>query len=232
MKYLFVLTSFLIFACNNKKNNTDENGIGNQPASFDVKNVTGVFFDTLSCADCPGIATKLYLKPDNSFIMEQNYIGRNTVYNLGKWSVTDSILKLTGTEGTSQFKLLNHATIKLLDNEGRMMYDTTNARLMLQRDDAPFKTLKPIPVEGIFSATGDTMNIHICAMDNSYPVALSPDAMGMKTAYSKAAHQKNDSLYAKLEGHFELRPYMNDTITKDFFVVEHFIEFSPGQQCR
>lgn len=232
MKYLFVLSTLLLFACNTKKNNDSEPGTAIQPASFDLKNITGVFGDTLPCADCPGVATKLYLKPDNSFIMEQAYIGKNVVYNLGKWSVTDSILKLTGTEGISQFKIINHATIKLLDNEGRMAYDTANARLLLQRSNSPFKTLQPVPVEGLFSEDEDTMNIHVCSMDLNYPVALAPNAMSMKTAYKKAVHQKNEPLYAKLEGHFELRPALKDTSTKDFFVVEHFIGFVPGQQCK
>ena len=232
MKHLFALTCLMLFACHNKNNSADAHNTANQPTAFDMNNVAGVFYDTLPCADCPGVATRLYLKPDNSFIMEQAYIGKNIVYDLGKWSITDSIVKLTGIEGLSQFKILNHATIKLLDNEGRMIYDTTNARLVLHRDNSPFKPLQPIPVEGIFSANEDTMNIHICAMDNNYPVALAPDAMNTKTAYNKAAHQKNEPLYAKLEGHFELRPSLKDTTTKDFFVVEHFVEFGPGQQCK
>jgi copper homeostasis protein (lipoprotein) len=233
MKYSFVLICLILFACHNKNNsNNTINKTANQPRGFDVKNIQGVFYNTLPCADCPGIATKLYLKPDDSFIMEQKYLNRNIVYDLGRWSVTDSILKLTGTEGISQFKILNQATIKLLDNEGRMIYDTTSAHLVLLRDNTPFKPLKLIPVEGTFYANRDTMNIHICAMDNNYPVALAPKAMGMKAAYNKAAHQKNEPLYAKLEGHFELRPVMGDTITKDFFVVEHFINFVAGQQCK
>ncbi|TKK67158.1 hypothetical protein FC093_14830 [Ilyomonas limi] len=232
MKHLFVLTCLLFFACNNKKNNNNNNRTANQPTGFGTKNVAGVFYDTLPCADCPGMAAKLYLKPDNSFIMELAYIGKNVVYDLGKWSLTDSILKLTGTEGISQFKILNHATIKLLDNEGRMIYDTTNRRLTLQRNNTPFQPLQPVPVEGIFSADGNTMNILICAMGNNYPVALAPSAMSMKAAYNKAIHKKSEPLYAKLKGHFELRPSLNDTTTKDFFVVEHFMAFVPGQQCK
>lgn len=232
MKYIFVFICITISACNsNKTSNGNADSTAAQPTGFDVRNVAGVFYDTLACDSCPGIATKLYLKPDNSFILEQAYVGKNVAYDLGKWSITDSILKLTGNEGPKQFKILNHASIKLLDNEGRMPYDST-ARLVLQRINVPFKPLQPVPVEGIFSANGDTMNIHICAMDKNYPVALAPGAMQMKVAYSKAMHQKNEPLYAKLEGHFELRPVLKDTVTHDYFVVEHFITFMPEQQCK
>src|SRR5690348_16929743 len=104
MKLLSVLTCLLLFACHNKNNNTNTHNVANPSTAFTIRNVAGVFYDTLPCADCPGIATKLHLKPDNSFIMEQSYIGKSIVYNLGRWSITDSIIKLTGTEGISQFK--------------------------------------------------------------------------------------------------------------------------------
>src|SRR4051794_10933420 len=126
MKYIILLTCLIIYACkNNKESDQETDNTAKKPAGFEVQKFAGVFYDTLPCADCPGIATQLNLKPDNSFIMEQAYLGRSVVYDLGKWSVTDSILKLTGSEGPRQFKILNYAAIKLLDNEGRMIYDTT-----------------------------------------------------------------------------------------------------------
>ena len=233
MKYIFVLTCLIMYACNSNKGDTKEaDSTASKPASFDIKKFSGVFYDTLPCADCPGIVTQLDLKPDNSFVMEQKYLERSVVYDIGKWSVTDSILKLTSSEGPKQFKVLNFAAIRLLDNEGRMIYDTANARIVLGRINTPFKPLQPIPVEGVFSGNGDTMSIHICAVGNNYPVALSPGAMAIKAAYKNVAHQKNEPIYAKLEGHFELRPSLTDTSTKDFFVVERFIKFAPGQQCK
>lgn len=232
MKYPLLVCCFILFACNNKKNKPETSTLPNKPTGFEVKQLSGVFYDTLPCTGCPGIATRLYLKPDNSFIIEQAYIGKNVVYDLGKWFVTDSILKLTGNEGAKQFKILNLTEIKLLDNEGRMPYGTANTRISLNRIVTPFKPLQPMPVEGIFSAVGDTMNIHICAIGISYPVALAPDAMRMTTIYNKAARNKKAPLYAKLEGHFELRPSLQDTTTEDFFVVERFIKFIPGQQCK
>lgn len=233
MKYFLVLTCLILCACHSNTNNsTPTDTTVKKSTGFEVKELAGLFYDTLPCADCPGIATKLYLKPDNSFIMEQAYVGKSVMYDLGKWSVTDSILKLNSSEGPRQFKILNYAEIKLLDNEGRILYDTTNTRITLKRNNTPFKTLQPVPVEGVFSATGDTMNIMICATGNNYPVALAPAAMNMKTVYNKAAHQKNEPLYAQLNGHFELRPSLKGTSTQDFFVVEHFIKFVPAQQCK
>src|SRR5947208_15796810 len=113
-----------------------------------------------------------------------------------------------------------------------MIDNNTTTHTVFNRINTPFKPKQRIPVEGIFSANGDTMNIHVCTVDNNYPVALSPDAMSMKSTYNKAVHQKNEPIYAMMEGHFELRPSLTDTSTKDFFVVEHFVKFIPGQQCK
>jgi copper homeostasis protein (lipoprotein) len=234
MKYFCVILFLTFLACNNK-NNSSDTAATDTPSSqpgFDLKALAGVFHDTLPCTDCDGIAARLYLRPDNSFVMEQAYLGKSVAYDIGKWSVVDSILKLTGNEGPRQFKILNLAEIKLLDNEGRMPYDTANTRLTLKRDNTPFKPAQPVPLEGIFSAAGDTMNIQVCAMGNTYPVALAPAAMQMKALYNKAVKQENEPLYAKLAGHFELRPSLTDTTTEDFFVVERFVNFVPGQQCK
>src|SRR3954452_754406 len=132
MKYIILLACLIMYACNsNKETNKEADSTSTKSTGFEVQKFAGVFYDTLPCADCPGIVTQLYLKPDNSFIMEQAYLGKSVVYDLGKWSVTDSILKLTGSEGPRQFKVVNFAVIKLLDNEGRMIDDTTNAHIIL-----------------------------------------------------------------------------------------------------
>ncbi len=233
MKYGLLFMLIVLAACHGNSLHSDatDSTIAKKPAGFEVKQMAGVFYDTLPCADCPGIATKIYLKPDNSFIMEQVYVGKHTVYDIGKWSTTDSVLKLTSTEGPRQFKILSYAEIKLLDNEGRMMNDTV-LHSSLRRNNIPFKPLQPVPVEGLFSAKGDTMNIYICALGKDYPVALSPGAMSLTAAYNKAATGKNQPLFAQLGGHFELRPSLRDTTTQDFFVVEQLVKFIPGQECK
>ena len=233
MRFFIFFSVLFLCACHNStlQSTSADSTTAKKTPGFEVKQLSGVFYDTLPCADCPGIATRIYLKPDNSFIMEQAYVGKNIVYDMGKWYTTDSILKLTSTEGPRQFKIISYAEIKLLDNEGRMINDTA-ARLSLRRNNVPFKPLQPVPVEGLFRATGDTMNIHICVLGKDYPVALAPGAVSLPAAYSKAATQKNQPVFVKLAGHFELRPALNDTTTQDFFVVENFIRFIPGQACK
>lgn len=232
MKYVIVICCLLLVACENKNKADTEIKDAQQPIGFPTQQLMGVFQDTLPCNDCAGAATTLYLKPDKTYIMEQAHGDKKVVYNLGKWVVTDSVLNLTGRQGPLTFKLLNLAEIALLDMPDTLLHNHSATPVTLNRVITPFKPLQPVPVEGMFSAAGDTMNILVCATGLTYPVALAPSAMRMTTAYSKAVQSKKTPLYSEVEGHFELRPSQQDTTTQDFFVVERFKKFIPQQQCQ
>ncbi len=226
---------FLAASCSNiststLQNTSSDSTIAKQPAGYNLKQIIGVFDATLPCADCPGIATKLYLKPDSTFIMEQHYLDRNFLYETGRWVMQDSLLQLNGVDSAERFKIISHATLEPLDNDGKEII-AGSKKALLHRNNIPFKPVKEIPVEGMYSMKNNTMNIHICTMKKDYPATLAPGAMMMTSAYKKAA-PNNEPLYAQVAGHFELRPYLNDTTTRDFFVIEKFIKFIPAQSCK
>lgn len=125
--------------------------------------------------------------------------------------------------------MMSHATLQQLDKNGKEIEGKN--KLLLHRNNIPFKPFEPVPVEGIFSAANNNMNIHICTMKKDYPATLAPTAMMMTTAYKKAS-PNGEPAYVKVAGHFELRPVVNDTTTKDFFVIEKFIGFEGGQSCK
>ena len=235
MKYI---TSILVLctaisSCHSNadiKSSTSDSTVAKKPQGYEVKQLSGVFYDTLPCADCPGIATKVYLKPDKTFVMERQYVSKGTSYETGTWSVNDSLLQLTGTDSPQHFKIDSYAKLLLLDNENKEI-KTGNKTLALDRNNIPFRPLQPVPVEGIYTAVGDTMVLHVCSMNRDYQATLAPAALIMTAKY-KQATKEGKPLYAKLAGHFELRPSLNDTTTQDYFVIEKFIKFIPNQVCR
>lgn len=232
MRYLLLIATLSIFSCKNNSSNTEAADSTKQTAEFETKQLSGVYFDTVPCNNCvAGIGTKIYLKPDSTFIREQNSTDQKVSYDIGKWSVTDSVLKLNTVESPKQFKIINYTELKVLDNEGKAMEDTSKP-ITMRRNNVPFRPLQPIPVEGLFSANGDTINIHICALERDYPAFVSPAALAIKTAYKKATNQKNQQVYAYVAGHFELRPSLTDTTTNDFFVIERFTKFEVGKMCK
>lgn len=237
MKYILpFLLSVTIISCHNntasETGNTDaDSAVGAKPTGFEVKQLAGVFYDTLPCADCPGIATKVYLKPDRTFVMERDYVGKNVSYQTGTWTNRDSLLSLSSTTDTQQFKIEGYALLEVLDREGKEIAGTPK-KLELHRNNIPFKPLQPVPVEGIFKDIRDTMAIHVCSMNKDYQATLAPTAMMMTAKYKQMAKQEGQPLYAKVAGHFELRPSLNDTTTQDFFVIEKFISFDPKGACK
>ena len=235
MKYTLVLSFLLILmACHNNSDTTlqstsSDSTTGKKSHGYEVKQLAGVFYDTLPCADCPGIATQLYLKPDNTFIMERQYVGKSTFYETGTWQMGDSLLQLTGTGSPQRFKIMSHAALELLDTEGKEI--DSPKKQELHRNNVPFKPVQPVPIEGMLSARNNTMQIHICSMQRDYPATLAPSAMMLTSKYKQIA-KGSEPVYAKLAGHFELRPSLHDTTTQDFFVIEKFIKFESGQQCK
>ena len=235
MKYTAAVVVFvtILSAChsNSDINSTSaDSSAGKKPQGYVVKQLAGLFYDTLPCADCPGIATKLYLKPDKTFVLEKEYISKSTSYETGVWAVNDSLLQLTGTDSPQHFKIISYAKLSMLTNEGKEIQSGTR-KMELDRNNVPFRPLQPVPVEGIYSAKGDTMTLHICSMNHDYGATLDSGAMMMTEKYKKVAAQ-GQPIYAKLAGHFELRPSLNDTTTQDFFVIEKFIKFIPDQTCK
>ena len=235
MKIIFsiLILVFVLSACssNNKKTgaNTDRLQAQQDTSGFSVKRLTGMFYDTLPCADCPGIATTLYLRPNNTFITQNQYLERSVFYQTGTWQVTDSILHLTDNDGQQLYKVVNYTEIEVLDTEGKKI-ENTREKLVLHRNNIPFKPLHPIPVEGNFSAVNDTMKLMVCSMKKEYPATLAPTALMMAVKYKKIT-QPGKAVFAKVLGHFELRPSLQNNTTEDFFVIEKFVAFDPSKQC-
>ena len=140
MQILIACFFILFFAasCNsNSSSSKPGESLDTSAAKF-----AGVFSDTIPCADCAGIVTTLNIKPDHTYILEEEYLkGKkgNVFYSMGRWIVTDSVLHLNNlTEGTRQFEILSHASIRMLDNEGKSIADSL-LNFKLQRSLVPFK---------------------------------------------------------------------------------------------
>ena len=236
MKATLLLCSFFFYftSCQNKQlhlNNTSaDSTIGKKSGGYNIKQLIGVFYDTLPCADCPGIATKIYLKPDNTFIIEREYINKRSFYETGTWTMSDSLLQLKSEDSVEQFKIMSHAELHVLDKDGKET-EVASKQVVLHRNNIPFKPVAPIPIEGMFSMANNAVNIHICTMQKTYPASLAPTALFMTSAYKKAA-PKGEPVYAKVAGHFELRPSLANASTEDFFIIDKFIRFLPAQSCK
>lgn len=198
--------------------------------------LAGYFADTIPCADCAGIVTRLELKKDSCFILEQEYVGAKdsaaaVFYQLGEWTVVDSILRLSEiTEGPRQFKIMQPDELKILDNEGAIITGT-KLNYSLHRQSTAFQPKKNIPVRGMFAHTANSASrIKICPLGRDFPVVLAPAAQNMQAQYNTLKKTDKERILAEVEGRFENRPQGN--ATGDVFVIEKFNRFLPGEKCK
>ncbi len=57
---------------------------------------TGFYTDTVPCADCPGIITRLHLKADSTYLLTDQYLERDSIPygEMGRWTVAEDKLSL------------------------------------------------------------------------------------------------------------------------------------------
>src|SRR5688572_21155199 len=57
-------------------------------------NWTGYYTGTLPCADCSGIETTLWVRSDSSFVLQQKYLGRDSIPTgtFGQWHVVQGLM--------------------------------------------------------------------------------------------------------------------------------------------
>lgn len=190
----------------------------------------GVFSDTMPCADCSGIITSLNLEADSTFILEQEYVGLRegdrVFYQLGKWSLVDSLLRLSDiAEGPRQFKIVNTNELKMLDNEGGIVTGT-NLNFILHRTTTPFKAKKPMTIRGMVQKVNDSLSVKICAWKKVVPLEITtltqwPDstAPGLQTG-----------VLAEIEGYFQIDQAAKKPV--QYFSAGKFLKYLPNEKCK
>ncbi|GAB3353130.1 copper resistance protein NlpE [Lysobacter tyrosinilyticus] len=107
---------------------------------FDIKGFAGTFSGTLPCADCPGIDTKITLKPDGTYTLHEAYQGKkNSVDGDGTWTAEENGQRLrldpnSKSENDRLFGVKSKDEIETLDAEGKAIA-TTNPHA-LKREGA------------------------------------------------------------------------------------------------
>ncbi|WP_153797079.1 copper resistance protein NlpE N-terminal domain-containing protein [Foetidibacter luteolus] len=235
----FFLLLMLLAACNNdtaNKTTADSTAVATiQADTITMQEVEGVYKDTLPCADCPGIVTTLQLSSDSTYITEHQYIGKkkeDLFYTLGRWSLKDSIVKLSGIkDGPAAYKASLNSLLQL-DMEGK---EITGSNLNYTLRRGPSKSFEPkinIPVEGMFVYYADAHLFTLCATGKTYPAALTKETVKMESAYSALKKADKEPLLANVEGIFEMRPGMEEGSRQQTFVIKKFIKFLPGEKCK
>jgi len=124
------VASIVLFSCQSKGIQNQETKTATQQ---DVQNFikehtsknsldwAGKYTGTLPCADCEGIHYIVELKQDGNFFIEQEYLGKETVYQdegFYKWDASGNVLHLNSNVSPLILKVEENR-LKVLDQEGK-----------------------------------------------------------------------------------------------------------------
>jgi len=96
------------------------------PAAFDAAAFAGTFSGTLPCADCSGIDTKLELKADGSYALDESYQGKKdgNFKGDGTWTAEENGKRVrldpnSKSDDDRLFEIASKDEIRMLDTEGK-----------------------------------------------------------------------------------------------------------------
>lgn len=109
--------------------------------ALDAKAFAGTFSGTLPCADCPGIDTKLELKADGSYAIDETYQSRKDGNSKGDgtWTAEEAgqRVRLDPNSKTLEdrlYQVVSADEIRAVDKDGKAI--ETQANLSLKRQPA------------------------------------------------------------------------------------------------
>lgn len=140
-----ILTMFVIFSCHSKKSiqaeetqietKAETKAIVKEHNSKNSLDWAGKYEGVIPCADCEGIKYIVELKKDGNFFIEQEYLGKETVYQdegFYKWDSSNNILHLNSNVSPLILKVEENR-LKVLDQEGKVITGSLKDKYILKK---------------------------------------------------------------------------------------------------
>lgn len=127
------------------------------------------------------------------------------------------------------FRIVDQATLRKLDLEGRSIESSLNYDL---RRAAAFAPVEPqLVMRGMYRYMADAAVFEECLTGRRFPVSMEADNVALERAYLAAQAQPGEPVLASFEGRIAQRPAMEGDITVLSVVPERFLSLSPGGGC-
>lgn len=230
----FILASAIVLAaCQNTPREEQKESPAPPPPPENVA-WAGFYADTLPCADCPGIFTQLDLRTDSTYIMRQQYLGRDTIPfgTIGTWSAAGNRLTLrTFHEPMHWIRTGDRLDLTEEDN--------------LPDKDAPANFILRVPalkpsamhLTGAFVADAGSHSFTPCGTHMAYPVMMNPASdpgVGQQLAitYRKQVKKPGKPLYVQVTASMRNGPAMEGSGTQEYLHMDRIDGVLEVQECR
>ena len=153
-----------------------ENPAADKDAGAATLSLAGMYADTVPCNDCQGISTRLTLKPDSLYELQEVYLGRPDPvnYRRGPWRVRGQVVTLapSGNSPVRRYQVETPRRLRLLDADGKpMQAPNADYTLNYQSDGNLNETGTTREFTGLYSAQAGAAVFTECGSDKRYTLA-------------------------------------------------------------
>lgn len=134
----------LVWGCADKNNSANNNNseVPDMHTSEIALDWLGTYSGILPCADCPGIATDLVLKPDNSYLLISEYLDTqtpliDTVSGHFEWEGNNIALPRSNALKNARYFKVEENRVRYLDLEGQVITGALEEFYILTKQGNP-----------------------------------------------------------------------------------------------
>lgn len=181
----------------------------------------GSWSDTLPCADCPGILTRLDLRADSTYVLRSLYLERDSIPQgqIGKWTVKDHILVLATADVPMRWGVKGDA-LEMLDQDGKPPESALSYTIL--RTAVPDSM--PMHLAGDYVYYADSHGFTPDGAGFSLPVAMDPPgvkgaALELERAYAKRVKTPPEPMQVRITASLREGPAMEGNGTEEYLHV-------------
>ncbi len=182
----------------------------------------GFYADTVPCADCPGIITRLHLKADSTYILTDEYMERDSIPygQIGSWSVAGNALTLHTSDVPRLWKFEGDR-LNPLDQEGKPI-DSPLSYSIERVDSFPAGAMH---LTGSYVYYADSHSFTPEGGRFSIPVAMDPAGvkgagLELEKKYSKQVKTPPGPMSVRIIATLRTGPAMEGNGTEQYIHVE------------
>lgn len=194
----------------------------------------GFYADTMPCADCAGIFTQLDLRGDSTYILREQYLGRDSVPfgTIGTWRVEGDRLTLKTFHEPIHWKRTGDRLD--LTEEDNLPDKDAPANFILR---VPVLKPSPMHLTGGFVADAGSHSFTPCGTNMAFPVMMDPAsdpgvARQLAITYRKQVKKPGNPLFVQVTASMRTGPAMEGSGTQEYLHMDRIDGVLEVQECR
>lgn len=185
----------------------------------------GLHRGVMPCADCPGIATELWLRPDGNYLKLQTYLERDTMPfgEMGTWEQFGNEVLLTGSPAM-RFRVIADG-LRLVAHQ----MDPTRAKgpadLLPSEGDLLDRSMR---ITGSYTYAEESHSMRPCGTRTEIPLGMQQSGLEMAMWYTEGDHDAGKPLLVQIQAHLGMGPSMEGDGEEEYLFVEKVLRRLDG----